>query len=73
MVAPGTVATIEDFEDEQFDELMQLLERSSSLEYAEILVRTHLERAQNALAQFPDGDAKDLMMFITEFVMDRHA
>lgn len=64
---------IEDFEDEQFDELMQLLERSSSLEYAEILVRTHLERAQNALAQFPDGDAKDLMMFITEFVMDRHA
>ena len=40
---------IEQFCDDDFDELMSLLERSDSLEYAEILVRTHLERAQAEL------------------------
>ena len=64
---------IEAFSDEDFDELMQLLERSSSMEYAEILVRTHLERAQAELDRFPDSEAKDMMMLITNVVKDRHA
>ena len=52
---------------------MELLERSSSMEYAEILVRTHLERAQAELDRFPDSEAKEMMMLITNLVKDRHA
>jgi len=51
---------------------MALLERSSSLEYADILVRTHVERAQEALDRFPDSEAKTLMLSITDLVMSRH-
>ena len=64
---------IESFTDDDFDELMGLLERSSSMEYAEILVRTHLERAQAELNRFPDSEAKEMMMLITNIVKDRHA
>ncbi|HJM55079.1 MAG TPA: polyprenyl synthetase family protein [Poseidonia sp.] len=64
---------IESFKDSDFDELMQLLSRSSSLEYAEILVRTHLERAQFELNHFPQSDAKEMMLLITQLVMERHA
>ena len=64
---------IENFSDEHFDELMALLERSDSMEYAEILVRTHLERAQAELQRFPDSEAKELMLLITNIVKDRHA
>jgi len=64
---------IESFTDDGFDELMGLLERSSSMEYAEILVRTHLERAQAELNRFPDSEAKEMMLLITNIVKDRHA
>ncbi|RJU95608.1 MAG: polyprenyl synthetase family protein [Candidatus Poseidoniales archaeon] len=64
---------IEHFSDEDFDELMTLLERSDSLGYAEILVRTHLERAQAELEAFPDSDAKSMMLVITDIVKERHA
>ena len=64
---------IETFSDDDFDELMALLERSSSMDYAEILVKTHLERAQEELQRFPDGQAKEMMMMITNIVKDRHA
>ena len=64
---------IEHFSDEDFDELMNLLERSDSLNYAEILVRTHLERAQAELEAFPDSDAKSMMLVITDIVKERHA
>jgi|TARA_Y100000768_G_scaffold49571_1_gene32298 geranylgeranyl pyrophosphate synthase len=64
---------IESFTDDDFDELMGLLERSSSMEYAEILVRTHLERAQAELNRFPDSEAKEMMLLITNIVKDRHA
>ena len=64
---------IEDFTDEGFDELMTLLERSDSMGYVEILVRTHLERAQAELEWFPDSEAKELMLLITNIVKDRHA
>jgi geranylgeranyl pyrophosphate synthase len=52
---------------------MRLLDRSSSLEYAEILVRTHLERAQAELDRFPQSEAKEMMLLITQLVMERHA
>jgi len=40
--------------------------------YAELLVQTHLERAQAALEVFPDSEAKSMMLHITEFVKIRH-
>ena len=63
---------IESFSDEHFEELMQLLDRSSSLTYAEILVKTHLERAILELDAFPESQAKSLMLHITDYVMQRH-
>jgi geranylgeranyl pyrophosphate synthase len=63
---------IEAFCDDDFDELMALLDRSNSMEYVEILVRTHLERAQAALEVFPDSEAKQMMLHITDFVKERH-
>jgi len=42
------------------------------LHYAEILVRTHLERAIVELDIFPDSDAKSLMLYVTDYVMRRH-
>ncbi len=63
---------IESFSDDHFDELMQLLDRSSSLAYAEILVKTHLERAVLELDAFPESQAKSLMLHITGYVMERH-
>ena len=63
---------IESFSDEHFEELMQLLDRSSSLTYAEILVKTHLERAVLELDAFPESQAKSLMLHITAYVMQRH-
>jgi geranylgeranyl pyrophosphate synthase len=51
---------------------MRLLDRSDSLSYAEILVRTHLERAVLELDSFPDSQAKNLMLHVTNYVMDRH-
>jgi geranylgeranyl pyrophosphate synthase len=63
---------IESFSDENFEELMQLLDRSSSLTYAEILVKTHLERAVLELDAFPESQAKSLMLHITDYVMQRH-
>lgn len=63
---------IEHFSDEDFDELMSLLHRSNSLDYAEILVRTHLERAQAALSEFPDSEAKSMMLLLSDIVKERH-
>lgn len=63
---------IEQFTDDDFNELMALLKRSSSVEYAEILVQTHLERAQSELEKFPDSEAKEMMLMITNIVKNRH-
>ena len=63
---------IEDFSDEDFDELMSLLNRSDSMKYTEILVKNHLERAVSNLDTFVDSDAKQHMIGITDYVMNRH-
>jgi geranylgeranyl pyrophosphate synthase len=63
---------IENFSDEYFDELMQLLNNSESIHYAEILVSTHIERAISYLSDFPESDAKQLMLQITDYVIQRN-
>ena len=51
---------------------MDLLNRSDSMKYTEILVKTHLERAVTNLNAFVDSDAKKHMVSITDYVMNRH-
>ena len=51
---------------------MQLLNRSESIHYTEILVSTHIERAISFLNEFPDSDAKQLMLQITDYVIQRN-
>lgn len=63
---------IESFSDDNFDELMQLLNRSESVHYAEVLVSTHIERAISYLNDFSDSDAKQLMLQITDYVIERN-
>jgi|TARA_B100001094_G_scaffold9992_2_gene9028 geranylgeranyl pyrophosphate synthase len=62
---------IEDFSDDYFDELMYLLNRSDSMNYAKILVQTHLERAISELSHFGESEAKQHMLRIAEYVMER--
>jgi geranylgeranyl pyrophosphate synthase len=51
---------------------MQLLNNSESIHYAEILVSTHIERAISYLSDFPESDAKQLMLQITDYVIQRN-
>ena len=62
---------LSDFKDEYFDELIELLQRSDSLSYAEILIENHLERALSYLDVFEDSQAKELMRFIVSKLSDR--
>ncbi len=59
------------FKDEDWPDLMDLLKRSSSLEYAEVLVDLHLERAATALKRVADGPALPLMLGMLREVGER--
>ena len=63
---------INNFEDSFFDELISLLNFGDSLNYTEILIKTHLERAMENLETFPDCDAKELLKHLVEIIQKRH-
>ena len=63
---------INNFEDSLFDELISLLNFGDSLNYTEILIKTHLERAMENLETFPDCDAKELLKHLVEIIQKRH-
>jgi geranylgeranyl pyrophosphate synthase len=65
-------AILADFKDEYFEELIELLQRSDSLSYVEILVENHLERAMESLKIFDESEAKNLMKYIVSKVGSRH-
>jgi len=62
---------LERFDDSYFDEFMALLHQSQSIEYVEILIKTHLERAREILTTFEESQARQTMLFITEVVANR--
>jgi len=64
---------ISNFTDELFEELISLLNKSESLEYVEILVATHLERALSELDILQDCEAKELLKFVSNVVAVRHS
>ncbi|MAS57875.1 MAG: hypothetical protein CMA37_04630 [Euryarchaeota archaeon] len=63
---------IHNFEDSLFDELISLLNFGDSLNYTEILIQNHLERAIENLEYFPDSDAKQLLKHLVDMVQNRH-
>ena len=63
---------IHNFEDSLFDELISLLNFGDSLNYTEILIQNHLERAIESLEFFPDSDAKQLLKHLVDMVQNRH-
>jgi octaprenyl-diphosphate synthase len=62
---------IENFADNYFDELIELLNASDSLNYTEILINNHIERARESLLTLPQNDATQLMLWLTEFMQHR--
>jgi geranylgeranyl pyrophosphate synthase len=60
------------FHEGLWDELTELLNRAGSLGYARTLTNNHLERAIDALLQFPSGDARDALEWLTRQVITRH-
>ena len=63
---------INNFEDSLFDELISLLNFGDSLNYTEILIQNHLERAIENLDYFSDSDAKQLLKHLVDMVQNRH-
>jgi len=62
---------IEHFEDQYFDELITLLSASDSLNYTEILIQNHIERAQNAIRSLPQNTATEVLIWLTHFLEHR--
>ena len=67
------VEIILEFKDSMFDELIELLTWADSINYTEILIKTHIERARSALDIFVDSKAKSALQAITSMVIDRFA
>ena len=63
---------LHNFNDSHFDELISLLNFGDSLNYTEILIQNHLERALQNLDFFPDCDAKQLLKHLVNMVQNRH-
>lgn len=61
------------FHDGLWDELVDLLNAASSLDYARTLVRNHLDRALELLRQFPETESRRSVEILVEAVMNRHA
>lgn len=55
-----------------WDELTELLNRAGSFGYAKTLTNNHLERAIDALLQFPKSEARDALEWLTRQVIERH-
>lgn len=57
---------LQNFSDDRWGELTQLLESSGSFEYTRQLIRNHIDRASASLGLLPDSEAKSLMVEIAE-------
>ena len=64
---------IRNFNDSYFDELIELLNVGGSINYSEILVNNHLERALNCLQNFEDSDPKRLLINVVSMMQDRNS
>jgi len=52
---------LQNFSDERWEELIELLDAAESLYYVKQLIENHVERAMNALKTLPRTEARDMM------------
>ncbi len=64
---------IKDFDDSKFDRLIQLLKIGGSVNYSEILVNNHLDRALELLQDFKESEARDLLKQVVKMVKERNS
>ena len=64
---------LQNFSDDRWGELAELLESAGSFEYAKQLIQNHIDRAQESLESLPDSDAKSLMIEIAKLSRGRRA
>ena len=62
---------LQNFSDDRWGELTELLESAGSFEYAKQLIQNHIDRAQESLESLPDSDAKSLMIEIAKLSRGR--
>ena len=53
---------LQNFSDERWEELIELLDAAESLSYVKQLIENHVERAMNALKTLPRTEARDMML-----------
>jgi octaprenyl-diphosphate synthase len=62
---------INNFNDELFDELKELLVLSDSFNYTEILIQNHFDRAMDSLDIFANDEIKNLLLWLAEYITKR--
>lgn len=62
---------LQNFSDERWGELIELLDTAESLEYVRQLIENHLERAMDALGTLPMSEARDLMFELVRISQSR--
>jgi geranylgeranyl pyrophosphate synthase len=62
---------LQNFSDDRWGELTELLDSAGSFEYAKQLIQNHIDRAQESLESLPDSDAKSLMIEIAKLSRGR--
>ena len=55
----------------EFEEIRLLVERYGGVEYAQARAQDYARSAKEALAAFPDGEDKDTLLLVADYVVDR--
>jgi geranylgeranyl pyrophosphate synthase len=62
---------LQNFSDERWEELIELLDAAESLDYVKQLIENHVERAMEALETLPRTEARDLMFELVKISESR--
>ena len=63
---------LDEFRDDRWEELQELLEQGDSFGYCRMLIHNHLERALSHLYKFPQSEVRDVLETMTRQVMTRN-
>ena len=55
----------------EFEEIRLLVERYGGVEYAQAHAQDYARSAKQTLAAFPDGEDKDTLLLVADYVVDR--
>ena len=71
-VKAEALAVMNNGHQDRAERIARMVSQSDSVRYAYHKARHHVRVAVEALAVFPDGDAKDSLTAMAEFIIDRH-